>query len=448
MKKYKIAVVGSDPGFKKRADIIGSLFHCEVMLFDTVDQFAEAGEQVSLMDFAIISAVQAQSQSEMAGLVQTVRFIAQKCPIAIIVEKKIKSEDAVFIKKSGANVVLLEDEFLLSSKIEFFVARYLFGEWVVIKSYELIAAIPLPFSLYHLMPLNERMLAIVQQGQALTKEKLEKFNTVGEFYIHRNQLENYVQFLSQYNDQSAAGLKRRCRAVFLNFVKSYKDLILLLTDQSEASSYQEGSALFQKLTKFAGEVISQLGATGEAWDVINNSSLEDFTPLDRCSAVAAYSGLLSLMSGVGKPEDVMMAALISDLGLLDLSPKIIEKIRKQNFTSFSEDEKKEYELHPQKSLNKVLSRKLPLPEEFKNIIMMSHENFSMTGFPNKVSAQKIPEESYLIQFCELLDGKGLVEFGKPRKSPVEVRKEVLDQELSINPLRFPPDFLQKMRVAF
>lgn len=271
---------------------------------------------------------------------------------------------------------------------------------------------------------------------------------MGEFYIHRDQIDSYVKFLTEHNDQSAAGLKRRCRAVFMNFVKTYKDLVLLLTDQSEAASYKEGSELFNTLTSFASEVINQLGASGEAWDVVNNTSLEDFTPIDRSSAIAAYAGLMSLMSGIGKPEDVMMSTLIADLGLLDLGPMSIEKIRKHQLSLLTAEERREYDYHPVASINKVLSRKLPIPEHLKHVVLCSHENFSLTGFPNKVQPDKIPEESYLMQLCELLDQGGLVEFGKVRKSPMEVRKELVDREIQMKPLRFPPDFLQKIKNSF
>lgn len=447
-RQQKIAVISSDPKFISRAQAVGRVFNAQIHQFVSADQYSESEKLVAEMSFVIISAVEAKNQSETAGTVQAVKFMTPKCPIAVVVEKKVKAEEAVFIKKSGANVVLLEDEYLMNTKIDFFVARYLHGEWVAIKSYELIAGVPLTFSVNHLMPLNQRMLAIVQPGQSLTKEKLDKFNTVGEFYIHRDQLDSYVKLLKEHNDQSAAGLKRRCRAVFMNFVKIYKDLVLLLTDQSEAASYKEGSELFQKLTGLSSEVMTQLGATGEAWDVINNTSLEDFTPVDRSSAIAAYAGLLSLMSGIGKPEDVMMSALIADLGLLDMAPGAADKIRRNQIATFSEEERKDYSFHPMVSVNKVLSRKLPIPEHLKNIVLCSHENFCLTGFPNKIQPEKIPEESYLLQLCELLDQMGLVEFGKTRKNPLEVRKDLIERELQMKPLRFPPDFLQKIKNSF
>ncbi|HND85464.1 MAG TPA: HD domain-containing phosphohydrolase, partial [Pseudobdellovibrionaceae bacterium] len=81
-------------------------------------------------------------------------------------------------------------------------------------------------------------------------------------------------------------------------------------------------------------------------------------------------------------------------------------------------------------LNVSLSRRLPIGEGMKDIILNTHEKNDGTGFPNRFRGEKIPHEAQLIQFCELIDRGSLIKMGKERKSAAQVRKEIFDREFT------------------
>ncbi len=437
-----IAVISSDLKFRERANAIAELFKIKIKYYDSVDKFSNSRDEVKDAVFVLVSAVNAKEVSETAGLVQVAKVTSPQANIAVVAHKKVDTAAAEIIKTSGASIVMLENEYFENSKIELVVSRKLYGEWIVVKTADLVKDRPINFTLYHLMPLNGRFLAILQKGKILDETHLKSFDSVGELYIKKEDLENYKKYLIESNDVSAEGLKRRCRAVYLSFVDSYKNLAMLLTDQSEAASFDTGRELFQQLTQMAEELIASLNRLREPWLVINNSGVEDFTAIDRAPAISSYAGMFSMELEIGEPEEVMIAALIADIGLLDLSPAGVLAVKEGNFAALNEVDARIYKQHSLISVNKALSRKVPIPENVKNIILCSHERVDKKGFPNQIGLEKIPKESFLVHFSEILDQLTVLRFGKTRFTPEEARQIVLQQENTGG--AFPPDMLAQI----
>jgi response regulator RpfG family c-di-GMP phosphodiesterase len=429
-KKHIVAIITPDAKFRKRAELAAQLFSADFHFYNNVEEFSDQGDAVKDARFVILFATQNFDKNDIAGMVQVIKFAAQGAGAAVVVEKRVDSDTAEFIKKSGASVVMSDHEFYDTTLIEYVISRKLTGDWISIKTADLVKDRETSFSVYHMMPLNGKFLAVHPKGQILTADKLSKYNSVGEMYIKRDEYESFQNYMKTVSTSSADGLKRRCRGVYLGLVESYKDLVTLLTDQSEAASFDAGKNLYQKMHDMATELISSLGALGEPWEIINNSAVEDFTAIDRAPAIASYAGILSLELTIGEPVDVMVAALIADIGLLELTPKALLLMKSKQLDAMSEEDKNTYKFHPQTSLNKVLSRKVPIPDKIKNIVMATHEKNDKTGFPNRPESHRIPKEAFLIQLGEKLDHASVLDFGKARVSPKEARKIVVAEEMS------------------
>ncbi len=445
MKIPSICVISAKKEFVDRCRVLTKRFQAELMEYKNPDVMSEDEANAKLSQFVVLDAIDSKNQQETAGLVQVARYMATEAQIVVVVEKKVTAEDASFIKKSGANRVLLEDEYFNNSKVEFIYAQKAHSSIIPIKASELVANKPVDMTLLHLMPLNQKFIPFLQKGQILDEARHKKLQSVGEFYIHREEAANFQKYIEANQDKSAAGLKSRCRAQFLNMTFTYKDLVQLITDQSEATSFKEGKELFDRTLELCQNLLNSMGAIGEAWDVVNNSAVDDLTAIDRAPAIAAYAGLMSLMLGIGNPEEVMMCALIADIGLLDLKPEALETLSKQGLSAMKEDDQDTYKKHALLSINRCLARKLPIPENFKNIILCTHECADGSGYPKQLDKSKIPEESFLIQYAEKMDKAALVEFGKERITPQELRKKLFTEEQALAGKQFPFDFLAKIK---
>ena len=446
MSKVDLVVISSAAEMIGRCQDVCAEFDFTFESLKSVDDLMDREELASSVQFIILSAIDSKTDSDTAGMVQVLRQVSPTAYLMMVVDKKVNAESAAFIKKSGANIVLLENEFFNTSKLEFISSQKINASYLPAKVSEFNVGSKPTFTLFHLMPLNKKFMPVHFANNEISAEKFKKMEAVGEIYFRREDISLYQKYLELNQDMSAAGLKSRCRAQFLNLTQSYNDLVLLLTDQSESSSYQKGKELYEQCSNLANDLIVGLGAIGEAWDVINNSAVGTFGSVERGPAIAAYAGLFSLMTNIGATNDVMLGALLADVGMLDLPPKTTQKFRKGTDLKLNSEEDAEYRSHPIMSLNRALSRKLPIPENVKNIILCTHERSDKKGFPNQIRPEKIPEESMLIQFSEILDQACALRMGQERISTADAKKVVFDREYK-EAARFSLLFLEKLRMS-
>jgi HD-GYP domain-containing protein (c-di-GMP phosphodiesterase class II) len=445
MKKSLLAI-GKDYEFQKRAQEVCEDLGLACVRIDDAELLADDEKLGATAKFALLSASTVRADKMLASMVQSTRFGAPNARLIVIAEKRLKPETAQFLKKSGAEVVIMEDEFLTTTKIDFIISQTLNTEMVPIKASEIIQASTPTFNLHHLLPLNEKMIVFHSLGLKIEGTKYQKMRDVGEIYIKGDDIDSFQKYVEANRSGTGADLESKCRAKYMNLVFTYKKLVLMLTDQSEGASYDQGKQLLGKLKEIASDLITNLAAIGESWDIVNNSSLGDMTAVDRAPAIAAAAGMLSLMSSIGVPEDVLIAGLIGDIGLLDMPPNILRLLRNSKHKDLDQEQRRLYEAHPLISINKVLARKLPIPDELKSIILNTHEQVDGKGFPNRPVASKIPLEAMLLNFTETVDIECRITMGSQRKNPKSIRQNIVENEIR-DGSRFSVDFLTKIRSA-
>jgi hypothetical protein len=434
MKSKDFISISTQTDFHKRCETTALALDSGFAQYTNVDEFSDNLNEGKEPLFIFLSAEDVKKETEVAGRVQVARQLAPSAFILVIISSKLSQNAAAFVKKSGANAVLMESEVMSTSKLEFIASQKIKSSYFPIKSDEIREQTQLNFTVLHVMPLNRKFISVFNQGDWVTGEKAKKLKTINEVYIKREEIEAYRDYLLKFDDKSAAALGRRCRAQFLTLYSSFVDLVLLISDQSEAGSFKLGSELYQKCSNLASELLTTLSATGNAWAIINNSAIGEASSLQRAPAWAAYSGLLSLQSGIGQPVDVMVACLFCDLGTLELSPKLgalTQELRvdERAFLKWHPEDQNEYFSHPIKSLNLALSRKLPIPELIKSIILSSHERIDQKGFPHQILPEKIPMESMILQISEILDKRSQIQMGRENKPIQLVKKQIYEEHL-------------------
>ncbi len=430
----------------ERAKQVAGKMNFNFVLFNSVDALMEQTD-LPQTHLVFISATKASKPDEVAGMVQVVKQVLPDARVLVVVDKRMSSENAKFIKKSGASLVLFSAAFYETSQLEYTCSQWIGGAYAAVKGSEFLPNTMMECTLHYLMPLNKKIVPFVPKGMVLDEKRAEKLRQAQEVYIARSEMPLYQKYISENVDRSAAGLASRCRAQYLNFCHSYANLVFLLIDQSEMASFEEGRALYDQCKKLAADLLTTLSSVGDAWLIVNNSALSDFGKIERSPAIACYSGLLSLMADIGKPEEVMIVSLLADLGLLEMSPQIFDKQRALvPVARWPEDQQKIYHTHPTLSVNLCLNRKIALDDHLKKIIFNTHEQKDQKGFPNRPIPEKIPMESMLVQFCELIDDATLVRMGEEKVTIEAARKKVIAQEFE-SAARFSLDLLNKIKAA-
>ncbi len=437
--------VSADTPTQERCEQLSNEFKYEFLKVPGPDEAMDLEGKYDQIQFTVISVQNLKDKADMVGVVQVTRHICKEGFICVVAARRMPQETAAFLKSSGANMVLLENEFFDTSRLEFLASQVIRASFSPVKLNEFPVNSTLDFTLYHLMPLNQKLLPVLPKGSPLTENRLKKMSEVSEVFIRRDEIDRYRQFVELNPDLSGAGLKSRCRAQYLSLCHSHTQLIFLLSDQSEIASYKEGKWLYERCEALAHDLLATLSSVAEAWDVVNNSSLGEFGSVERAPTVASYAGLLSLASSQGESMDVMVAALLSDVGILELSPQITRKIRQTMGTnSLTPEEMADYQKHPLLSVNRCLARKLQIKDEVREMILCTHERADSKGFPESRRLEKIPPGAMLIQFSELVDRKSIVKMGQAKISVKDCRLNLYEAAYKGHDI-FSLGFLQKIK---
>lgn len=439
-----LSIVHSDEQVKRIKQICDE-FEYVFKIFSSVDDFADQSDELGTPQSVVLSATQVEKQEDIAGMVQVVKQLLPDSFVVTIIGKKMSANNAAFIKKSGCDLVMLENEFVESTKLEYVLSQIIRSSLIPVKAAEFEKDTVLDFTLYYLMPMNKKLIPLIPKGTSLDEARLKKINVAGELLIKRTDVAEYKKYISKYLNQSAKALLTRCRAQYLHFCKSHFDLVSLLSDQSEGASFEKGKELYERCENLASELLATLAMVEDPFEVVNSSNIGGFGSLERSPAVAAFAGVLSLKSGLGEPKEVMTAALIVDIGMLDMTPQIMQKIRKDNsIKSLNAEELKLYHQHPAMSLNKCLSRKIQIKDSIRNMILCSHERMDGKGFPQATFPDKISVEAMLIQFADMIDQMCLVKWGEQKISAKEAMDKTIEENIT-NKGAFTFDFISKMK---
>jgi response regulator RpfG family c-di-GMP phosphodiesterase len=444
MKRCDFGVLSDDYRLLSRIQELASEFNYTFNHWKNVDELMEATDDYRLV---ICAMNDPNSKSNISELVQVAH---QMCPSAFIicsVSGTLAKETATFAKKSGANLILLEEELLTTSKLDYACSEVIRASYLAIKATDLTPGIELGFDVFHLLPQRQKFIKFAFEGDLLPEEKLKKVQQVGEIYIVRDDATKFSEYIKKNQDMSAAGLAKRCRAEFLALYASYANLAFLLTDQSEHASFKEGEALVKKCRILCGELVNTLASHGNAFDIVNNSTVGEFGSVERTPAIAAYAGLFALQMELDKIDEIMLASLLSTIGLLLTPFSVSGKIRQDRLQDLTPEENLAYRRYPSASLDLTLSRKLPIDPSLRELILSVNERADGTGFPRNLPSHKIPHGSQLIRFCSLLDRRTLVKLGEQRRDPQEVLKQ-LAREVADDTGSISPDFGARIKKNF
>lgn len=422
----KIAFMGVDSQTQMRALQMGQNLKISPIFFKNEESVIDAPQMLESAIIVFLPVTDLKSESAMSSRVQTIKFGAPDAWVVVIGDKKISAEGAEFLKKSGAQVVISEDRFLHSIEPEFIASLKIHGQWLPIKGSELAPGKRIPFSLYHFMPLNKKFVLFASGDSELDQAKIDRAKKVGEVYFHREDFELFQKYVTENEDKTASGLAARCRHQYMSATLLFKELGLLLVDMSEQASFQKGKDLLDRCYSIADDFVMTLGAVGDSWSIINNAGFDDLTPIDRAPAIGATASLMSLMLGVGNPTQIFLCAMLADLGLLDLPPLALREIQQGRVNDLKTEALEVYKQHPTMSVNRALSRKLPLDEKTKAIILATHEKVSGKGFPAGIEKDKIPLESQLIQLAEIMDAELKIQEGRERVDPTIARHSIVE----------------------
>ena len=356
--KYDLALFSQDTRFIDRCKRICEKFGYVFKHFDNTSQFVTEHTEYRLI---AIAGMEFPNGGELSAFLSTVKTGAPDA-FLLFVEHAKGVENAITIAKSfGCDLTLKEGEFFDTSKPEFICSQVIRATYLPIKSTDISSGKVLTFDLYHFMPQREKFLKFCFEGDQIDPKKLEKLKSVDEVYIHRDQAAKFATYMTVgANTTNAEEMNRRCRGQFIAFYASYTNFVFQITDQSGEKTFQAGLDLLKKCKALAMDLLVTLATHPDPWNIISKATVGDFGSLERAPAVAAYAGIIGTLMGIDQTEDLMVSALLSELGILLLPEPIMDHIRKGTVDQLTEEQLKIYNNYPRKSISIVLDKKVQI----------------------------------------------------------------------------------------
>jgi HD-GYP domain-containing protein (c-di-GMP phosphodiesterase class II) len=295
------------------------------------------------------------------------------------------------------------------------------------------------------LPVNRKYVRLTNAGEAMDAAKIDKikehhFNTVHVVFDQLGQFYSYMAKRLRAITNSSFGITEKRQRMNHAIREMLTDLF-----QDGITSYESG----QRILKDCSEIVKSYIMQGDSADwykrieQVLGQNKDEYSHTGNVSTLAA---LFSLGTGIGKPEDLALAGLVHDVGLIDLP----YEIRTKDPRKMKPDELKEYQKHPLMSVNLIKSKKIILSDHVSKIIQQHHEFVSGDGYPNGIFGDRILKESQLLSIADrfdyLLNGD---EDENNRFTPAQAIQIIRDEQ-GTNPskFRYQPELLDTVLGLF
>ena len=392
---------------------------------------------------------QFDEKSNLNELAQVIRMNHADCAILAATEVRATYDKKQFVKNGASDVFLLplETETLMDQ------IRNTLGSLGSIASYKRVQLVDvaagdnLPFDTMLYLPANKRYVKIANQGQSLDQEKLNKFSKhhVKTVHIPASQTQNFYNYAAERlkKIQNGEGMSATERQEKLT--ESIRSIVSeIFRGTVGDSSFEHGN---QMLADCQGIVTSYVKNTPAkaAFERIMSTVGHDSGVFDHASSVSTYATLFGLAWGIKNPEEVGVAALLHDIGLVEVPPDVAEKPDDQ----LSDAERVMKAKHPEASVKLIKAKRMAISETASKAIMQHHERYNGSGYPKGLSGGSICKEAQVLGFADYFDYLTTARAGQRRMGPQQIREHLAElASRSITTQIFDPSLLKAILALF
>ncbi len=314
-----------------------------------------------------------------------------------------------------------------------------------VKIIDINAGDTLEFDTNIYLPVNRKYVRITNAGEVMDAAKIEKikehhFNTVHVLFEQLGQFYSYMAKRLRSITNSNFGITEKRQRMNHAIREILTDLF-----QDGISSYDSGQKILKDCSEIVKSYIIQGGNSDwyQRIEQVLGQNKDDYSHAGNVSTLAA---LFSLGTGIGKPEDLALAGLIHDVGIIELP----YELRTKDPVKMRSDELTEYQKHPLLSVNLIKSKKIVLSDHVTKIIQQHHELFSGEGYPNGIFGDRLLKEAQLLSLADrfdyLMNGD---EDENARFSPAQAIQIIRDEQ-GTNPskFRYQPELLETVLGLF
>lgn len=374
--------------------------------------------------------------------VQTTKMNFERCQV-IVLHSSDAPLDFQEVKKNGADEIMhinFDREFISDMVLELAPIE-MAGDTIPITSLmpvdlrDMEPEVSINFDVYVHLPANHRSILMRKSGDVVESQQLDKFkNLKQQMYIKKTQKKEFFEYartvMSSRNMEFPVSMTEK-------FHRSKKAIYEIMAQflNNTATDYSGGKLIYDKCKG----IIADFNLTGDLDKESLFTEIFRFTGNNRtlyhdCICLSAYAAYFAQALGwsIERRENAALGGLLHNIGLSQL-PAITGEKKVQDFTP---EELKMYQFYPERSVNMVKNKKVPLSPDITNAIAQHRESRTGDGFPKALPGSDISDIGnlmiYAYRFHQLT---ALSDQGKPLPGPQAIstiRDEALEGTSSVD----------------
>lgn len=396
-------------------------------LFD--DSSSEISPAVAIIDGQ-------DGTSKTVELAQTTKMTYPDCSLIVLhsAEAPLNFED---LKKQGVETVLhiqYDREFITDTILEMAPIEII-GEDIPITALmpvdlrDIEPGLDINFDVYVHLPANHRSVVLRRTGDILDERQIQKFkNLKQQMYIKKTQKDEFFTFarrvLSLRNSPLPMAMTEKFHRAKADVQKIMNQLL-----NSAATDYAEGKLIYEKCQGLIAEFDLLVDrSTDELQEEIYRYTNNTRSYYHDSICLAAYGAFFAQLLGwnAEKRQAAALSGLFHNIGLAQM-PTSIGNRPVEEYTS---SERSEYERYPERSVNLVKAKKVPLSQDISDGILQHRENTIGSGFPKKVAIEDLTPAGKLMAIAyHFMERTSLVE-GRKTMSASEALHSLRDEVMS------------------
>ena len=306
----------------------------------------------------------------------------------------------------------------------------------------------LKFDINVFLRANRKFICFAKKGQKLSASKIDKLReSTTSVYVSKDEMAAFYKYVKEeiqrsknFDSLSITERKVQFTVAIKNFFRA-----MLYEPRKNKASPEALNKLLLACKKQITDYITK--TTFENWSkrfVDNYGDNYDMAYLHACN-VATYAGFLSVATNIGNPEDLALAGILHDLGMVTLPEELLEK----KYETMSPTEKSQYHTHVQKGLNELSAREVVVPANVIKMVSQHHEQYGGRGFPAGLSHKVMPE-AQLLALADDLDELTSNTTDRDAMHPLLAIRAIAEAE-DLRPLtdkKYDPQIIQKILDVF
>ena len=257
----------------------------------------------------------------------------------------------------------------------------------------------LDFEVAVFLPLNNKYVPLIRQGDRLVRERLERLKQHKQkaIFVPVNQMQAFYDYsarrLVELEDGARSSTERAEK-----LQESIRDFVTGIVSASYSKHLTQGKQTTDNIRKVVEKYV--LLKSGENWyERIMNEVGQSGDSYSHAGRVSTFAALFAIALRVPNTADLAVAGILHDLGVTFFPSNFHSKKE----TQFTEEEFEHYKTHPVVSLQAMQERKLPFNDHVVNAVLQHHERFSGGGYPDNLQGRKMKIPSQILALADRFD---------------------------------------------